>query len=181
MNSNSFIWPSQPCILIPDTEKVYKPRPYRFYCQKTRNYFWLVNYTRSKILFLCSGNKLRTFKFERTLCIDTSATNFVYQKMELQSNIAYLWKKKLWCWSTFRFSSGKRHQNHDVAAFIFCFYFFIRFEYNQKGAVLTHCKVDVSVLTRNTSSVKKTFLTISKFQLVVNFIRKVKCTKYSHT
>ena len=93
MNSNSFIWPSQPCILIPDTEKVYKPRPYRFYCQKTRNYFWLVNYTRSKILFLCSGNKLQTFKFERTLCIDTSATNFVYQKMELQSNIAYLWKK----------------------------------------------------------------------------------------
>ena len=106
--------------MIPATEKVIKPRPYRIYRQKTGSCFWSVNYTRSKIPFLCSGNKLQIFKyppFEQTLCIDTYRINFVYQKMELQGNIAYLGKRKLqWYWSIFRFSSGKRRQNHDVAA-----------------------------------------------------------------
>ena len=53
---------------------------------------------RSKIPFLCSGNKLQIFRypsFEGTLCIDTYRINFVYQKMELQGNITYLWKKKI--------------------------------------------------------------------------------------
>ena len=57
-----------------------------------------MNCTRSKIPFLCSGNKLQIFKhppFERTLCIDTYRINFVYQKMKLQGTIAYLWKKKI--------------------------------------------------------------------------------------
>ena len=57
-----------------------------------------MNYTRSKILFLCSDNKLQIFKyppFERMLCIDTCRINFVYQKMELQGDIAYLWQKKI--------------------------------------------------------------------------------------
>ena len=85
-------------VFIPATEKVIRTRPYRIYRQKTGNCFWSVNYTRSKIPFLCSGNKLQIFKyppFERTLCIDTYRINFVYQKMELQGNIVYLWKKKI--------------------------------------------------------------------------------------
>ena len=84
--------------MISATEKVIKPRPYRIYLQKTGSCFWSVNYTRSKIPFLCSGNKLQIFKyppFERTLFIDTHSINFVYQKMELQGNIVYLWKKKI--------------------------------------------------------------------------------------
>ena len=109
-----------PRVLIPATENVVKPQPYRIHSQKTESCFWSVNYIRSKITFLCSGNKLQIFKyppFDRTLCIDTYRINFVYQKMELQVNVAYLWKKKLlWYWNTFRFSSGKRHQNHEVAA-----------------------------------------------------------------
>ena len=87
-----------PCILIPATEKVIKPRSYRIYHKKTGSCFLSVNHTRSKIPFLCSGNKLQIFKyppFERTLCIDTYRINFVYQKMELQGNIAYLWKKEI--------------------------------------------------------------------------------------
>ena len=105
--------------MIPATEKVIKLRPYRIHCQKIGSCFWSVNYTRSKIPFLCSGNKLQIFKyppFERTLCIDTYRINFIYQKMELQGHITYLWGEKIWYWNTFRFSSGKRHQNHDVAA-----------------------------------------------------------------
>ena len=78
--------------------KVIEPRPCWIYCQKTGSCFWSVNYTRSKIPFLCSGNKLQVFKyppFERMLCIDLYRINFVYQKMELQGSIAYLWKKKI--------------------------------------------------------------------------------------
>ena len=81
-----------PCGLISATEKVIKPRPYQIYRQKTGNY------TRSNIPFLCSGNELQILKylpFERTLCIDTYRINFVHQKMELQGNIVYLWKKKI--------------------------------------------------------------------------------------
>ena len=92
------IWVLYPCVLIPATEKWFKPLPYRIYCQKQGAVFWSVNYTRSKIPFLCSGNKLQIFKyrpFERTLCIDTYRINFVYQKMELQGNITYLWKKTI--------------------------------------------------------------------------------------
>ena len=51
-----------------------------------------MNCARSKIPFLCSGNKMQIFKYptyERTLCIDT------YRIMELQGNIAYLWKKRI--------------------------------------------------------------------------------------
>ena len=33
--------------------------------------------------------------FEGTLCTDTCRINFVHQKIELQGNIAYLWKKKI--------------------------------------------------------------------------------------
>ena len=87
-----------PCVLIPATEKLIKPRPYRIYSQKTKSCFCSVNYTRSKIPFLFSGNKLQIFKysqFERRLCFDTYRINFVYQKMELQGNIAYLWKTKI--------------------------------------------------------------------------------------
>ena len=48
--------------------------------------------------FVYSGNKLQIFKyppFDKKLSIDTYTTNFVYQKVELQSNIVYLWKKKI--------------------------------------------------------------------------------------
>ena len=84
--------------MISTTEKVIQPRPYWIYRQKTGSCFWSVNYTRSKIPFLCSGNQLQIFKyppFERTLFIDTCSINFVYQKMELQGNIVNLWKKKI--------------------------------------------------------------------------------------
>ena len=57
-----------------------------------------MNYTRSKISFLCSGNELQVFKyppFAQTLCIDTYRTNFVYQKIKLQGIIVHLWKKKI--------------------------------------------------------------------------------------
>ena len=57
-----------------------------------------MDYTRSKIPFLCSDNELQIFKyppFEWTLYINTYRINFVYQKMELQSYTVYLWKKKL--------------------------------------------------------------------------------------
>ena len=84
--------------MIPATEKIIRPRPYRILRQKTGNFFWSVNYARSKIPFLCSGNKLRIFKcppFEKRLCFDTYWINFIYQKMELQGNTAYLWKKKI--------------------------------------------------------------------------------------
>ena len=84
-----------PRVLIPATEKVIKPRPYRIYRQKTGSCFWSVNYARSKIPFLYSGNELQIFKyppFEQTLCIDA---NFVYQKIELEDNIVYLKKKKI--------------------------------------------------------------------------------------
>ena len=40
----------------------------------------------------------RIFKyppFRWTLCIDTYRINFVYQKMQLQGNVAYLWEKKI--------------------------------------------------------------------------------------
>ena len=87
-----------PYALIPATEKVIKPHPYRIYRQKTGSYFWSANYTRPKIPFLCSGKKLQIFKyqpFERTVCIDTYRINFVYQKTELQGSIAYLWKKRI--------------------------------------------------------------------------------------
>ena len=87
-----------PRVLIPAAQKVIKPRPYRIYHQKTDSYFWSVNYIRSKIPFLCSGNELKIFKyppFEGTLCIDTYRINFPHQKMDLQGNIAYLWKKKI--------------------------------------------------------------------------------------
>ena len=85
-------------VLNSATGKVIKPRPYRVYRQKTASCFWSVNYTRSKISFLCSGKKLQLFRylpFEWTLCIDTYRIIFVSQKMELQDNIAYLWKKKI--------------------------------------------------------------------------------------
>ena len=108
------------CALIPASQKVIKPRPYRIYRQKTGSCFWSVNYTRSKIPFLCSGNELQIFEylpFEWTLCIDTYRINFVYQKMDLQGNIAELWKKKIiMILNTFKFLSGKQHQNRDVAA-----------------------------------------------------------------
>ena len=97
-----------------------KPRPYRIYLQKTGSCFWSVNYTTSKILFLCSGNELQIFKyplFERTLCIDTYRINFVIKKWNCKAILHIFGKRKLqWCWNTFRFSLGEPHQNHDVAA-----------------------------------------------------------------
>ena len=78
-----------------------------------------MNYTRSKIPFLCSGNKLQIFKylpFERMLCIDTNRINFVYQKWNCKAVLHIFGKRKLWYWNNFGFSSGKRNQNHDVAA-----------------------------------------------------------------
>ena len=81
---------------------------------------WSVNYTRSKIPFLCSGTKLQIFKyppFERTLCIGTYRINIVYQKWNCKQILHIFGKRRLyWYWSTLRFSSGKRQQNHDVAA-----------------------------------------------------------------
>ena len=35
------------------------------------------------------------FPIERTLCIDPYRVNYVYQKMEPQGNIAYLWENKI--------------------------------------------------------------------------------------
>ena len=55
------------------------------------------------------------FSIERKLCIDVHRINYVYQKLELQRYIAYVWENKI-IMSTFRFSSGKRLQNHDAAA-----------------------------------------------------------------
>ena len=84
-------------VWFPDGKKI-KPRPYRIYLQKTGSCFWSVNYARSKIHFLCSGNKLQIFKyppFEGTLGIDTYRINFAHQKMGLQGNIAYLWIKEI--------------------------------------------------------------------------------------
>ena len=72
-----------PRVLIPTTEKVIQPRPHRIYRQKTRNSFWSVNYTRSKISFLCSGNKLQIFKyppFEQTLCIRKNRKCISFEK-----------------------------------------------------------------------------------------------------
>ena len=53
-------------VLITAMEKVVKPRPYQIYPQKTGSCFWSVNYTRSKIPFLCSGNKPQIFKYPPT-------------------------------------------------------------------------------------------------------------------
>ena len=45
-------------------------------------------------------------------------------------------------------------------------------KYNQKGAVLTHYKVDVSVLTRSASSFRKVFLRYRNFSLsLILFIK----------
>ena len=65
---------------------------------------------------------------------------------------------------------------------LLCFNFFITFgykveKYNQKKVALTHYKADVSVLTRGAYTVKKRFLRYRFFQLVINFIHKVKCIK----
>ena len=98
LHDHCSIYVLYPRVLIPATQKVIKPRPYRIYRQKTGNCFWSMNYTRPKIHFLCSGNELQIFKyssFDWTLCIDTYRINFVYRKIELQGNIAYLWKKKI--------------------------------------------------------------------------------------
>ena len=72
-----------PRVLIPATVKVIKPRPCRIYRQKTGSSFRSANCTRSKVPFLCSGNKLQIFKyppFEQTLCIDTYRINFFLSK-----------------------------------------------------------------------------------------------------
>ena len=53
-------------------------------------FFWSVNYTISKIHFLCSDNMLQIFKYTpivQTNCIDAYRINYVDQKMVLQSNI----------------------------------------------------------------------------------------------
>ena len=84
-----------PYVLIRATEKVIKPRPCRIYLQKTGNCFWSVNYTRSKIPFLCSGNKLQIFQLnERLALIHTEQIMFI-KKMESQGNIAYLWENDI--------------------------------------------------------------------------------------
>ena len=73
---------------IPDTEKWIKPGTYRTYRQKM-GLFRISE--RDK-----TGNELLIFKYistERTPCIDTCKINYVYQKMELQDKIIYLWEK----------------------------------------------------------------------------------------
>ena len=73
---------------IPDTEKLIKPGTYRTYRQKM-GLFRISE--RDK-----TGNELLIFKYistERTPCIDTCKINYVYQKMELQDKIIYLWEK----------------------------------------------------------------------------------------
>ena len=104
-----------PRVLIPAMEKVIKPRPYQIYRQKTGSRFWSLNYTRSKIPFFYSCNKLQIFKFhhwanalhwhnQNKFCLskiewqDNIAylwKKFCLSKMELQGNIAYIWKKKV--------------------------------------------------------------------------------------
>ena len=87
-----------PRVLIPATENVIKPQHYRIYSQKTDSCFWSVNYIRSKITFLCSGNKLQIFKyppFDRTLCIDTHRINFVYSKNGIARQYCISLEKKL--------------------------------------------------------------------------------------
>ena len=73
---------------IPDTEKLIKPGTYRTYRQK----MGLSRISeRDK-----TGNELLIFKYistERTPCIGTCKINYVYQKMELQDKIIYLWEK----------------------------------------------------------------------------------------
>ena len=39
--------------------------------------------------------RAENFPIERMLCIDAYRINYVYQKMESQSNIAYLWENKI--------------------------------------------------------------------------------------
>ena len=56
------------------------------------------------------------FPIERTLYIDAQRINYLYQKMESQGNVAYLWKNKIIM--IFRFSSGKRLINHNVTAML---------------------------------------------------------------
>ena len=59
------------------------------------------------------------FPIERTLCIYAYRRNYVYQKMDSQGNIAYLWQNKIiMILETFRFSSGKPIQNQDVATML---------------------------------------------------------------
>ena len=73
---------------IPDTEKLIKPGTYRTYRQKM-GLFRISE--RDK-----TGNELLIFKYistERTPCIGTCKINYVYQKMELQDKIIYLWEK----------------------------------------------------------------------------------------
>ena len=55
-----------------------------------------MSYTKSKSSFPCLGKELRILKyptFQLMPCINTYRIIFVYQKMELQSNIAYLAQK----------------------------------------------------------------------------------------
>ena len=61
--------------------------------------------------------RVANFPIERTLWIDVYRVNYVYQKMETQGNIAYIWENEIIMIleRAFRFSSGKRLQNHDFA------------------------------------------------------------------
>ena len=97
------------------TEKVIKPRPYRIYRQKTGSCFWSVNYTRSKIPFLCSGNKVQIFKyppFERMLCIWHIHNKFCLSKNRIARQYCISLEKE-------NYNDIGTHldfQNHDVAA-----------------------------------------------------------------
>ena len=62
-----------PRVFIPAMEKEIKSRSYRIYRHKTGSCSKSVNYATSKIPFICSGNKLKIFKYtpiEQTICID---------------------------------------------------------------------------------------------------------------
>ena len=48
-----------------------------------------------KNLFSLFRQRAANFPIERMLCIDAYRINYVYQKMESQGNIAYLWEHKI--------------------------------------------------------------------------------------
>ena len=57
------------------------------------------------------------FPIERMLCIDPYRINHVYQKMESQGNIAYIWENKIMMILEHLYIFlGKQLQNHDVAS-----------------------------------------------------------------
>ena len=97
LHDHCSIWVLYPRVLIPATEKVIKPLPYWIYRQKTE--LFLISELH-KIKNSFSPFRQRAGNFQVSTIWANALhwhmqINFVYQKMELQGNISYLWKKKV--------------------------------------------------------------------------------------